>query len=658
MNGNLPPKNIIDKISTFRRRLVEQHPFARIRSFLFGQPLKTSSQQKERVGFFLGLPILAVDTISSLAYATEEILIALSIGGPQLFQLSLPIAVTIILLLWTLVVSYSQTVQAYPEGGGAYIVAKNNLNPFTSILGASTLVLDYILTVAVSVTAGIRALTSAYPQLLPMATELSVAGILILAWLNLRGVRESAHAILIPVYAFIFMVLIVGGLGVFIAPVEVKIGAANQDADIVWTLLTLFIVLRAFAGGCTAMTGIEAVANAGRVLNEPTSRIAQQILIAIGLIGAISFFLITKASYHLGLVPLETESIISQLTRSVFGDGFFYGFFQFLTAIILFLAANTSFAGFPQLAAMVAKDQWLPKQLNALGDRLVFAYGIVWLALISCVLVIIFKGNTHALIPLYAIGVFSAFTINQVGMTHFWFKCHKQSKGKVSANFSLKKLLSHPQTKMFINAFGAIFTALALIITAIAKFTEGGFLIFIAVPIIVACCYRIRRHYQVIEKELIVTKKIKNQDLHQRFSHATYRTVVVPVSRLHRGSYEALSFAREISKNTIALIVNIDEEAAERTRKQLQELNWGIKIIMLDSPYRSIINPIVEYVLYLDKTDKELVTLVLPEIVPAKWWQNLLHNSTANAIAKALSWSEYIPDQARIIINVPFHVKK
>lgn len=658
MNGNLPPKNIIDKISTFRHRLVEQHPFARIRRFLFGHPLKTSSQQKERVGFLLGLPILAVDTISSLAYATEEILIALSIGGPQLFQLSLPIAVTIILLLWTLVVSYSQTVQAYPEGGGAYIVAKNNLNPFTSILGASTLVLDYILTVAVSVTAGIRALTSAYPQLLPMATELSVAGILILAWLNLRGVRESAHAILIPVYSFIFMVLIVGGLGVFIAPGEVKIGAANQDVDIVWTLLTLFIVLRAFAGGCTAMTGIEAVANAGRVLNEPTSRIAQQILIAIGLIGAISFFLITKASYHLGLVPLETESIISQLTRSVFGDGFFYGFFQFLTAIILFLAANTSFAGFPQLAAMVAKDQWLPKQLNALGDRLVFAYGIVWLALISCVLVIIFKGNTHALIPLYAIGVFSAFTINQVGMTHFWFKCHKQSKGKVSANFSLKKLLSHPQTKMFINAFGAIFTALALIITAIAKFTEGGFLIFIAVPIIVACCYRIRRHYQVIEKELIVTKKIKNQDLHQRFSHATYRTVVVPVSRLHRGSYEALSFAREISKNTIALIVNIDEEAAERTRKQLQELNWGIKIIMLDSPFRSIINPIVEYVLYLDKIDKELVTLVLPEIVPAKWWQNLLHNSTANAIAKALSWSEYIPDQARIIINVPFHVKK
>lgn len=653
-----PSKNLINKISTFRRSLVKNHPLARVRQFFFGNPLKTSSQKKERVGFVLGLPILAVDTISSLAYATEEILIALTIGGPQLFQLSLPIALTIILLLWTLVISYSQTVQAYPGGGGAYIVAKYNLNPFTSILGASALILDYILTVAVSVTAGIRALTSAYPELHPMATELSVAGILILGWLNLRGVRESAHVILIPVYAFIFMVFIVGGLGVFVAPGEVTIGVSNQDTEIIWSLLTLFIVLRAFAGGCTAMTGIEAIANAGRVLKEPTSRIAQQILIAIGLIGAISFFLITKASNHLGLVPMETESIVSQLSRNVFGDGVFYAFFQFLTAAILFLAANTSFAGFPQLAAMVAKDQWLPKQLSALGDRLVFAYGIVWLAVISCVLVIIFKGNTHGLIPLYAIGVFSAFTINQVGMTHFWFKSKQKNKAKVSKNFSLKTLPSHPHIKMCINAFGAAFTALALIITSIAKFTEGGFLIFIAVPVMVACCYGIRNHYQLIEKELIVTSKIKKQDIHQRFSHGTYRTVVVPVSRLHRGSYKALSFAREISKNTIALIVNIDEERAEITRNELQELNWGIKILMLDSPYRSIINPIVEYVLYLDKIDGQLVTVVLPEIVPAKWWQNFLHNSTANAIAKALSWSENIPNQARIIINVPFHVKR
>lgn len=658
MNANLPPKNLIKKISTFRRNLVENHPLARVRQFLFGHPLKTSSQKKERVGFVLGLPILAVDTISSLAYATEEILIALSVGGTQFFQLSLPIAMTIILLLWTLVISYSQTVQAYPGGGGAYIVAKYNLNPFTSILGASTLILDYILTVAVSVTAGIRALTSAYPQLLPLTTELSVAGILILGWLNLRGVRESAHVILIPVYAFIFMVIMVGGLGIFVAPGEVKIGASSQETDIVWNFLTFFIVLRAFAGGCTAMTGIEAVANAGRVLKEPTTRIAQQILIAIGLIGAGSFFLITIASNHLGLIPLETESIFSQLTHRVFGDGFFYAIFQFLTAIILFLAANTSFAGFPQLAAMVAKDQWLPKQLSALGDRLVYSTGIVWLALVSCLLVIVFKGNAHALIPLYAIGVFSAFTINQVGMTHFWFKYKQQNKRKKTGNFSIKTLFSHPHTKMFINAFGAIFTALALVITSMAKFTEGGFLILIAIPLMVGCCYSIRRHYLLIEKELTVTQKIKNQDIHQRFSHATYRTVVVPVSRLHRGSYKALSFAREISKNTIALIVNIDEETAETTRKQLQDLNWGIKIIMLDSPYRSIISPIVKYVLYLDKIDDQLVTLVLPEIVPAKWWQNFLHNSTANAIANVLAWSEYIPNQARIIINVPFHVKR
>ncbi len=657
MNSNLPQKNVLSKITYFRRSLTEKNPLAKLRQFLFGHPLKTSTQNKERVGFWLGLPILSVDTISSLAYATEEILIALSIGGMQLFHLSMPIAITIILLLWTLVISYSQTVQAYPQGGGAYVVAKYNIGPFASILGASALILDYILTVAVSVTAGIHALTSAYPQLIPMATGLSVVGILILGWLNLRGVRESAHAILIPVYGFILMVFTLGISGLFISPIEVKIAVSNPETDIIWSIFTIFIVLRAFSGGCTAMTGIEAVANAGRVLKEPTTRIAQQILIAIGLIGGISFFLITKVASNLKLIPMQNESIISQLTRHVFGEGFFYTLFQFLTACILFLAANTSFAGFPQLAAMVAKDQWLPKQLSALGDRLVFSYGILWLTLISCVLVIIFNGNTHALIPLYAIGVFSAFTLNQTGMTRFWFKSYQRNKLKDPYRFSLKTLFLNPHTKIFINAFGATFTGLALIITSVAKFTEGGFLIFLATPAMIAICYAIRHHYQVIEKELIVTQKVKKQDIHQRFSHSTYRTVVVPVSRLHRGSYKALAFAREISKNVVALIVDIDPEVTENTYNQVQELDWGLKVVILDSPYRSIIRPIVEYVLYLDKTDDQLVTLILPEIVPAKWWQNFLHNSTANAIAKVLSWSEDIPNQARIIINVPFHVK-
>ncbi|MBX9785758.1 MAG: APC family permease [Alphaproteobacteria bacterium] len=658
MHSKLPQKNIQSKTPYFQRSLVDNHPLAKIRQFLFGHPLKTSHQKKERVGFLLGLPILAVDTISSLAYATEEILIALSLGGMQFLQLSLPIAIIIILLLWTLVISYSQTVQAYPEGGGAYIVAKHNIGPFVSLLGASALILDYILTVAVSVTAGIRALTSAYPQLFPYATELSIIGILILGWLNLRGIRESAHVILIPVYAFVLMVFVIGVSGLFVSPADVKLMAPTQENNLIWSILTIFIVLRAFAGGCTAMTGIEAVANAGRILKEPTSRIAQRILIAIGLIGAGSFFLITKVASNLGLVPMQTESIISQLSRNVLGEGFFYTFFQFLTAIILFLAANTSFAGFPQLAAMVAKDQWLPKQLSAIGDRLVFSYGITFLTLISCLLVIIFKGNTHALIPLYAIGVFSAFTLNQIGMTHFWFKAYKEEKLKNSHVFSLKSLFSHPHTKMFINAFGATFTALALVITSTTKFVEGGFIIFLAIPGMVTVCYVIRNHYDVIEKELLVTPKVKKKDIRHRFSQSTYRTVVVPVSRLHRGSYEALAFAREITQNVIALIVEVDADAVENTRKQLQELNWDLKIIILNSPYRSIIRPIVKYVLHLDRANNQLVTIVLPEIVPAKWWQNSLHNSTANAIAKVLSWSEDIPNQARIIINVPFHVKK
>jgi amino acid transporter len=637
---------------------MKNSPLDKIQQLLFGHPLKTSMQKKERVGFWLGLPILAVDTISSLAYATEEILIALMIGGTQLFQLSIPIAITIILLLWTLVISYSQTVQAYPEGGGAYIVAKHNISPFVSVLGASALILDYILTVSVSVTAGIRALTSAYPQFFPFATELSVVGILMLGWLNLRGIRQSASVILIPVYAFILMVFLIGMIGIFTTPAETNMAASVKKTDIVWTFLTLFIVMRAFAGGCTAMTGIEAVANAGKILKEPTSRIAQYILIAIGLIGGVSFFLITKLANDFGVTPSLTESVISQITHNIMGDGVGYIFFQLLTAGILFLAANTAFAGFPQLAAMVARDQWLPKQLSALGDRLVFSYGIMWLTIISCVLVIIFRGDTHAIIPLYAIGVFSAFTINQFGMTRFWLRAYQKEKEKKPFKFSVRRIISHPLTKMLINAFGASFTAIALTITSIAKFTEGGFLIFLAVPAIVGCCYAIRKHYQIIEKELIVTQKIKKQDIHQRFSDSTYRTVIVPVSRLHRGSYKALAFSREISKNVVALIVNINAETTENTRKQLQELNWGIKIVILDSPYRSIIRPTIDYILHQDKMDNQLVTVVLPEIVPAKWWQHYLHNRTADAITKVLSWSESVPNQARIIINVPFHVKK
>ncbi len=653
----IPDENVIPKVSYFRRGLVEHHPLARIRRFLFGYPLKTSHQHKERLGFWLGFPVLAVDTVSSLAYATEEILLALSILGTHSFSLSIPIAGIIILLMWSLVVSYSQTVKAYPEGGGAYIVAKYNIGPFASIFGASALILDYILTVAVSVTAGVRALTSAYPQLLPVATELSLMGVLILGWLNLRGVKESARVISLPVYAFILMVIAICFLGFFTPSPENNVNVAHQDTDILWSFFTLFIVLRAFAGGCTAMTGIEAVANAGRILKEPTSRISQHILLAIGLTVSVSFFWITKLVNDFGIGPSHTESIMSQLAWYVLDNDFLYTIFQFLTAGILFLAANTAFAGFPQLAAMVAKDKWLPKQLNAIGDRLVFSYGIVWLTLISCLLIILFKGDTHALIPLYAIGVFSAFTLNQVGMTRFWFKAHRQDKRKNPFRFSFKGVFSSCHTKMFINAFGATLSGLALIVTFIAKFTEGGFLIFVAIPLMIRICYTIRNHYQRIEKQLAVTPHSKEEDGQPHLSESMSRTVVIPVSFLHRGTYKALSFAREISKNVVVLIVDTNSSAVENTCEQLEALNWGLKIVILPSPYRSILQPIIEYVHYLDGLNDQLATIILPEIVPAKWWQHFLHNRTADALTRVLSWSERIPNQARIIINVPFHVK-
>ena len=629
----------------FQRVLPDKHPIARLRAVLLGHPLKSSVQHRERLGFFLGLPLLAVDAISSIAYATEEILIALSLAGSHLLTLSIPIAFAIVIVLAALIASYRQTVQAYPEGGGAYIVARNNLGIPFALVAASSLLIDYVLTVAVSMTASIRAICSAFPYLLNFKLSLCFSGLWLLTWINLRGIRESAYAVALPVSAFIILIICLCIDGLFKTGISFT-KQAFPSFDVFLDIATFAIVLRAFAGGCTAMTGIEAIANAGSMLTKPSSIIAHQILLALGIILGGTFLSITIISQNLCLKPRLTERLLSQLTRSLWGDGLLYRAIQILTATILFLAANTVFAGFPKLSAILAKDGWLPRQLSAIGDRLVFSKGVLWLAILASILIFLFRGDLHALIPLYAIGVFSAFTLSQMGMVKYW----RQRLKETSQSF-----WSSMGCKMMLNTFGAALTGIALLVTFEAKFSEGAFLIVIVVPMIVSLCYSVKNHYNEIEKQLKVDITIEKTII-KKFSHSKASTVIVPVSRVHKGTLEALRFARQMTTDVKVIIVDIQHNDTTQTKSQLEALEWGLDIIVLASPYRSIIRPIIDYVHQLDAANGSSSVLILPEFIPARWWHNLLHNRTAEAIVRILSWNERLRNQARIIINVPYYI--
>ncbi|MGI4851615.1 MAG: APC family permease [Janthinobacterium lividum] len=514
------------------RAISKDDPRSTVRHILFGHPLKTSSQDKETLGFFLGLPVLALDALSSVAYASEEIMIALSVAGTSLYGLSIPIALMIVLLLASLIISYIQTIQAYPDGGGAYTIARNHLGSLASLVASSSLLIDYTLTVSVSVTAGIRALASSYPWILMHQVRLSVLGVLLLTWINLRGLKESAKLVSPFVYSFIaFMIglCLTGLFSGFDHPLnhtqEVQHITKSNSYFYLLDLAIIPIVLRAFAGGCTAMTGVEAIANAGSMLSKPHAIVAQRILVALGLLLGFMFLSVTIIAYNLGLTPLNNESLLSQITRKILGVGFLHDSFQILTTLILFLAANTAFAGAPKLSAMLARDGWLPKQLYTVGDRLVFSKGVIALGLTAAALIVVFNADTHQLIPLYAIGVFSAFTLSQAGMVIYW-----RTSGKDTPYRYIK-----PSIKGFINGFGAVLTGIALMTTFEAKFKEGAFLILIAIPIMISICLWIRHHYCRTMIQLEITSDF-NQTHHQSFCQTTTHTIIVPTSNFNRAS--------------------------------------------------------------------------------------------------------------------------
>jgi amino acid transporter len=616
-----------------------------LRNLALGSPLPVTAMARESLSKAKALAVFSSDALSSVAYATEEILLALVVVGPAVFSLSLPIALAITTLLVIVATSYYQTVHGYPSGGGAYIVAHENLGQLPGLTAAAALLIDYVLTVSVSITAGVVALTSAFPGLAPLRFEICVAVVALLAWANLRGVRESGTIFAIPTYAFVAMVLLLIVMGA----VRITSGSLSTTAPSIppsvsgpGQALTAFVVLRAFAGGCTALTGVEAISNGVQAFREPRASNAGKTLVAMAALLAVMFVGITVLAQLLHIVPQPHESVVSQIGRRVFGDGALHLLLQAATMVILFLAANTSFADFPRLSAILARDGYLPRQLHNLGDRLVFSNGIVLLAILAAALIFLFKAQPHRLIPLYAVGVFLAFTLSQAGMVRHWRK--ERSPGWF--------------WKVAVNGFGAVTTGVVLAVIVEAKFSHGAWIVAALIPLIILGFRLIRQHYEAFTEQtaLATADAAWPWELDAERRHK----VVVPLSRLNRGSVGALRFARSLSKDVTAVVVDLDSQ--ETAAIQAAWPRWGLDVplIVLDSPYRSVLEPLLRYLGEVDQREPQrgLAVVVLPEFVPARMWHALLHNRTARLLKSALLYARGQSGTDRVIVDVPYHLRR
>jgi amino acid transporter len=565
-----------------------------------------------------------------VAYATEEILRVLLVGGVAALSLVTPIGFVIAITLAIVVFSYRQTIYAYPSGGGAYIVAKQNLGTVPSLVAAASLLIDYVLTVAVSVAAGVAALTSAFPQWVPYRVEIALGFVAVLTVGNLRGVRESGRIFAVPTYFFIVSIIGLLAVGVWryftgaIAPPHELEHPATATG-----LLTTFALLTAFSNGCTAMTGVEAVSNGVPAFRPPESRNAASTLVAMGVLSITMFMGITLLAHAYALVPNDVETVISQLARATFGGGTaLYLAVQAATMLILVLAANTAYADFPRLASIVARDRFLPRQFTNQGDRLAFSNGILILSALAAVLLVAFRGDTHALIPLYMIGVFVSFTLSQAGMVIHW-RQSREPGWRASA---------------LVNGFGALVTAIVLIIVAITKAAEGAWLIILMIPALVMLFTTTRRHYDHVASEL--TLRDWEPDPVGR------HVVLVPIGGIQRAVVKALRYARSLGADVRAVYVELDPASANALRGQWDRWGQGVALAVLESPYRSLLEPLLDYIEQIQREDPAAyVTVILPEFVPHRLWQHLLHNQHALLIKGALLFRPNV-----VVTSVPFHL--
>ncbi len=603
-----------------------------LKRLLVGSPLKTAQAAHERLSKRLALAVFASDPLSSIAYATEEILLVLILVGTAALGYSIPVSIVIVILLTILTLSYQQIIYEYPAGGGAYTVSKANLGIWPGLTAAAALMIDYVLTVAVSVAAGVAALTSAVPELLTHRVVIGLAIIVLVLVVNLRGVRESGKFFATPTYIFVGSLFFMLGMGVMrIMSGQPAEAAACQPVVAETTeTLTLFVLLRAFAAGCTALTGVETISNGVSAFRKPEPRNASLTMAGMAIILGTMFIGISAMAHYLHITPCTDETVVSQIARATFGTGFMYYLIQISTMLILFLAANSAYNGFPRLASLLAKDSYMPHQMALMGDRLVFSNGIVFLGAFSCFLIVFFEGDTHALIPLYAVGVFLSFTLSQAGMVKRW----------------LTKRGPHWRKKLVINGVGAVATGIATLIIGSTKFMHGAWIVVALLPLIILWFRSIHAHYEAVDDQITLERD-------HRPPQPRKNTVIVPISGVNRAVIRALDYARSRSADIRAVLVDVDPEHTAKIEIQWAQWGCGVQLVVLPSPYRSVLATLLDYIEdLLEKDPHGWVTVVIPEILPNKWWQNILHNQRALMLKGALLFKERV-----VLTDVPFHLE-
>jgi amino acid transporter len=551
------------------------------------------------------------------------------VAGSAALSYSLPIGIAIAVLIAIVVSSYRQTIRAYPQGGGAYIVARDNLGTVPALVAGAALLTDYALTVSVSVAAGVAAVTSALPVLFPYRVALGVIAVVGIAVGNLRGVRESGKLFAAPTYLFVaslFLTIVYGALGaIFDFLPEAPFEPHRPGLEGVG----LFLLLRAFSSGCAALTGVEAVSNGIQAFRPPEADNARTVMMWLGAIAIVLFLGTTFLAYDFGLTPKADETIVSQLARRLFGTGVLYYEIQAATMLILLLAANTSYADFPRLSSFMARDRFMPRQFANQGDRLVFSNGIVILTVLAVLLLVVFQGDTHALIPLYAVGVFISFTLSQSGMVVHWLR--RRERGW--------------RWRVWVNGVGALVTGIVMLTIAVTKFAHGAWIIVLVIPALLLGFLVVNRHYRHVAEELSL-EGFEPKAI-------TRHSVLVLVGDLHRGVVAALAYAQSLSPSAKAIYIEIDPDRTRRLEERWGKWGQGVPLVVLTSPYRSLLRPLLNYIEHLQAHgERHVVTIVLPEFIPRRWWQNLLHNQTALLIKGALLFRKDV-----IVTDVPYHLK-
>jgi amino acid transporter len=647
----IDPENNPD--TSLIHRKTEIKPSRNISHYLIGRPLPTAEAEHETIGKAVGLAVFASDALSSTAYATQEILVILAAAGTIAYGYVFPISLVIVGLLAIVVISYEQIVHTYPQGGGAYIVASDNLGQFPALLAGAALLIEYFLTVSVSVSAGVAQIVSAYPALFDYRVAIAIVCVMLITVINLRGVRESGAAFAIPSFFFIAIMFLTIGTGLFrlltgslpdvIDPPEVEhFGEAISG-------ITAFLLLHAFSSGTAALTGVEAISNGITAFKEPRSRNAGITLIWMAFILGSLFVGISFLAREIGAVPSETETVISQIARTVFdGQGIMYLAVIAGTTVILILAANTSFAGFPRLSAMLARDGFMPRQLTYRGSRLVYSYGIIALAVIACIQIIIFQASVTRLIPLYAIGVFLSFTLAQGGMAWRWWR-----SGKLDPN---KNPLDHPNRlrhdrrwliKMISNGFGAFCTFVVMCVFAVTKFLDGAWIVLILIPMLIGIFLWIKKHYSGLASNLSLEKYGEPPPYNLR------HRVLVPISNVHQGTLAALRYARMLSDDITAVHISMEPEDTEKVRRKWETWGRGTRLVIVDSPYRLFREPLLDYIneILTSRQTNETITIVVPHFVPGKKVYKALHMQTAEMLRR-----ELLSTPGVVITEVPYQI--